>query len=75
MPSISQEPASTLRPVSTSGARIEPSGSASTISTPGETRAKKRASPVSVPPEPTPTTTASRRWPICCQISGPVVVS
>ena len=42
-----------------SGARIEPAGSASTISACGATRAKKRPRPVSVPPEPTPTTTAS----------------
>jgi hypothetical protein len=46
-------------PVATSGARIEPAGSASTISVCGETRAKKRERPVSVPPVPTPQTIAS----------------
>ena len=35
----------------------------------------KRPMPVRVPPEPTPTTTASMSPPICAQISGAVVVS
>ncbi len=38
---------------------MEPSGSASTIWVFGETFRKKRPSPVRVPPEPTPTETAS----------------
>jgi hypothetical protein len=34
-----------------------------------------RPMPVRVPPEPTPTTTASMSPPICSKISGAVVVS
>src|SRR3546814_18416461 len=56
-------------------ARIEPLGSASTISVLSDTLAKKRASPVMVPPEPTPQTMASTSCSICSQISGPVVAS
>ena len=39
--------------------KIEPAGSASTISVCGDSLAKKRARPVIVPPVPTPHTTAS----------------
>ena len=60
MPSTTQVPTSGgALPVLTSGVRIEPAGSASTISVCGETRAKKRDKPVIVPPVPTPHTTAS----------------
>ena len=38
----------------------------------GFTRVKNRPRPVSVPPEPTPTTKASTSCRICSQISGPV---
>ena len=45
------------------------------ISVDGETRRKNAVRPAIVPPEPTPQQIASTRWPICAQISGPVVVS
>ena len=44
----------------TRSAKTEPAGSARIISTCGATRRKNRPTPVSVPPEPTPQTTASR---------------
>jgi hypothetical protein len=75
IPSTAQEPASVIRPVSTSGARIEPAGSASTIAVLGEAFLRKRPTPVSVPPEPTPTTTASTSPSIPSRISGPVLAS
>ncbi len=48
-----------MLPVLTSSVSTEPFGSASTIFVVGDTRLKKRPRPVSVPPEPTPQTTAS----------------
>ena len=62
-------------PVLTYSASIEPWGSASTIWTAGAVRPKNRDMPVSVPPVPTPHTTASSRCCICSQISGAVVSS
>ena len=59
MPSTTHDPASPIFPVSIYGVSTEPAGSASTISVRGLMRAKKRLSPVSVPPDPTPQTTAS----------------
>ena len=41
----------------------------------GAVRAKNREKPVTVPPVPTPHTTASSFWSICSQISGAVVSS
>ena len=64
-----------LRPAgafSTTSLRIEPAGSARTISVAGERLAKKRLRPVSVPPEPTPQTIASTLPSSWAKISGPV---
>ena len=65
MPSTVQLPASIISPELTSGASTEPTGSASTISVFGEMRFMKRPMPVSVPPDPTPTTIASMSPSIC----------
>ncbi len=75
MPSTAQLPACTMRPVSTEGASTEPSGSARIIVVLGEARRMNRPMPVSVPPEPTPTTMASTSPSIWRRISGPVAVS
>ena len=75
MPSTAQLPASIISPVLTKGASTEPTGSARIISVFGDARCMKRPMPVSVPPEPTPTTIASTSPSICRRISGPVVVS
>ena len=56
MPSTAQLPASVIFPVLISGASTEPTGSARIISVVGDARFMKRPTPVSVPPEPTPTT-------------------
>jgi cystathionine beta-synthase len=61
-------------PLVIASATIEPSGSAATIIILGSFSLKNSAIPVSVPPEPTPATTASKFPSICSQISGPVVV-
>ncbi|SVJ50788.1 Uncharacterised protein [Klebsiella pneumoniae] len=72
MPSTAQEPGVPRVPEREYSAMIEPSGSASTISSSGWTFWKNRVRPVRVPEEPTPTTMASRSWPVCAQSSGPV---
>ncbi len=75
MPSTAHEPALPIAPLRVYSATIEPAGSASTKPSSGRTVRKKRVRPVIVPPEPTPQTMASTSWPICAQISGPVVRS
>ncbi len=50
----------------------EPSGSAPMICTSGFIRFRWRATPVIVPPVPTPATKCVTRPAVCCQTSGPV---
>ena len=54
---------------------MDPAGSARTISHVGLHTREKPAQDPSVPPLPTPHTTASTSWPVWSQISGPVLVS
>ena len=75
IPSTSHEPGFTVRPSFTSGVSTDPSGSARMSSMSGLRCRRYRPRPAIVPPEPTPATRASSRPSICCQISGPVVVS
>ena len=76
MPSTIQEPASTILPVLTSGSRIEPAGSASTISVLGDdlreeaAEAGQRAAGADAHHHRVHVAAPSAR-----QISGPVVVS
>jgi len=73
IPSTSHEPGSTFLPSLTSGARIEPTGSARIISHFGLRSFRYLPTPLTVPPEPMPATNASILPSICSQISGPVV--
>ena len=73
MPSTSQLPGVTFLFSFTSGARMLPTGSASTICIFGLRSFRYLPMPLTVPPLPTPATNASILPPICSQISGPVV--
>jgi hypothetical protein len=60
---------------STHSASAEPTGSASTMRTPGTAARRHGPTPVIVPPVPAPATNAPTRPPVCSRISTPVVSS
>ena len=76
MPSTAHEPALPIVPLRVYSATIEPTGSASTNASAGCTAAEvaRQAGQRAAASRRRPTI-ASTSWPVCCQISGPVLVS